>query len=173
MSNAKVAKLLVLSVEELKRNLHYNPDTGVFTRVASNHPKVKIGDIAGSIRNGYVVIKINVIAYNAHRLAWLYMTGAMPKEFIDHINGDRSDNRFCNLREATNAQNVQNEKTLRKNNTTGFAGVILNKRKKDKRYCAQIKINRKNVALGCFECPKEAHQAYLEAKRKFHEFCTI
>ena len=120
MSNANVAKLLVLTVEELKKNLHYNPNTGVFTWVKINSNRIKIDSAPGYVQNGYLRIAVGGKQYQAHRLAWLYMTGQMPAEFIDHINGDRTDNRFLNLRECTSQQNNENLIKPQKNNTTGF-----------------------------------------------------
>lgn len=172
MSITKVGKRKVLSVEELKENLHYNPETGIFTRIKANYGTVKIGDIAGTLTSmGYIAIRVGAIHYQAHRLAWLYMTGEMPTEFIDHIDCIKSNNRFCNLRESTNRQNAQNLKKAQKHNSTGFLGVSYDK-KRDK-FKASIYKNGKSKHLGRFDTAKEAHEAYLCAKREFHEFCTI
>ena len=112
MNLAQGKELRVLPVHILKENLFYDPFTGIFTRRISNCNKVKIGDTAGSMDgNGYILININGKSYRAHRLAWLYMTEKMPEELIDHKNGVRHDNRFCNLREATHNQNLQNQIT--------------------------------------------------------------
>ena len=172
MNLAQGKELRVLPVHILKENLFYDPFTGIFTRRISNCNKVKIGDTAGSMDgNGYILININGKSYRAHRLAWLYMTEKMPEELIDHKNGVRHDNRFCNLREATHNQNLQNQTKLPKHNTTGFLGVSFKKR--DKKYKAQIKTNGKVKSLGVFLTAEEAHEAYLKAKREKHEFCTI
>ena len=167
----KNRKLSVLSLTKLKENLHYDPETGVFTRIKGNGRNVNIGDIAGSNRSGYVLIWVNNSPYQAHRLAWLYMMGVMPIEFIDHINGDRSDNRFGNLREATHQQNRQNITKPQSNNTTGFLGVTY--KTENEKYVASIRVDKKLKHLGYFTTPEEAHQAYLIAKRKFHPFGTI
>lgn len=172
MNEAKVVKRREITQAELKENLHYNPETGVFTRKIANARRVKVGDVAGCSRyDGYVTICINSKPYFAHRLAWLYMTGADPREVIDHINGNPADNRFCNLREANNQQNIHNQTKPPKNNTTGYLGVSFSKR--DSKYIAHIKINGKAKHIGCYFTPELAYQAYLEAKRKHHEFCTI
>lgn len=172
MNNAKVVKMLTLSVDVLKENLHYNPETGIFTRIKSNNNRVKIGDVAGSLnKNGYIYIEINSIAYRANRLAWFYMTEAMPSNFIDHKNGIRHDNRFCNLRQATNKQNLQNQTKPQKGNKLGFLGVSFYK--SSGKYVAHIRINGTQKTLGYFSTPEKAHEVYLKAKRENHSFCTI
>jgi hypothetical protein len=83
----------------------------------------------------------------------------------DHISGDTLDNRKCNLRVCTTAENVRNCK-LGKGNTSGYKGVYFNKRAK--RYLAQIKLNNKKIHLGYYDTPEEAHAAYCEASKKYH-----
>jgi hypothetical protein len=92
------------------------------------------------------------------------MTGELPKEQVDHINGIKDDNRWINLRGATNGENQQNRKNQK--NKSGYRGVhpIGN------RWQTLIRVNKKLIHIGCFETPKEAHIAYLEAKAKYHEF---
>lgn len=172
MNLGKGRELLVLTQQELKENLHYDPLTGVFTRIKVNiKNQVKVGDIAGYLsKKGYVVIVINGKAYKAHRLAWLYQTGEMPNDMIDHENTIRCDNRFCNLRQATNRQNVQNQIKSSKNNKSEFLGVSLNKRG---RYISRIGVDGKKKYLGIFNTPELASAAYLEAKRIHHPFSTI
>ena len=168
----KSHNMKTLSVEELKEFLHYNPETGIFTWVKDNKNKrIRIGCVAGtiSLKKGYITIKINKVQYQAHRLAWLYMTGEMPENLIDHKNTIRSDNRFDNLREATNIQNLHNQVKPQKNNKTGFLGVSLGKGK----YRSQISIRGTVRYLGLFVTAEEAHQCYLEAKRELHPFCMI
>lgn len=172
MATSKAAKRLVLSQQELKENLHYDPLTGVFTWIKAIGCKIRVGDLAGSIEkaSGYIRIRINHKGYKAHRLAWLYVTGSMPKEFIDHINGNPSDNRFDNLRECVQSQNLQNLRKANDGSEIQLLGVTLHKCGK---YTSRICTNGKNKHLGLFATPQEAHGAYLEAKRKLHSFCTI
>ena len=159
--------------DRLKKALHYNPDTGVFIWINNNNSRVNAGMIAGSLNgSGYQIISIDAKRYYSHRLAWLYVYGELPSCQIDHINGIRTDNRIINLREATNAKNQQNLKKCRANNKIGLLGVDYFKYSK-KKYRAQIMIDSKQKCLGYFETPEEAHEAYLDAKRKFHEFCTL
>lgn len=161
-----------LTQERLKELLHYDPGTGLFTWLVCKTNATKVGDVAGSVeKKGYVVISIVNQRYKAHRLAWLYMTGKWPLDQIDHINGVKNDNRFVNFREASNIFNTQNQRRPRVNNSLGILGV--NYRDDQKRYCATICVNAKKIHLGSYKTPEEASAAYIEAKRKYHESCTI
>jgi hypothetical protein len=112
-----------LTVERLKELLHYDPETGVFTRKLLRGAK-RAGAIAGSANwKGYICIHINGRNYRAHRLAWLYVTGNWPYAQIDHVDRDKANNKFANLREATNKQNHENLDRRRKDNTSGHRGV--------------------------------------------------
>ena len=96
------------------------------------------------------------------------MTGKMPEKVIDHINGNKKDNRFSNLRDVTNQANTQNTKKARNcNKSTMLLGATLDKRRGV--YRSQIKVNGKNIYLGDFKTPELAHAAYVEAKNKYHE----
>lgn len=160
-----------LTVERLRELLHYDPDTGIFTWVERVSRRGPIGHIAGSkTMFGYCNITINFTHFMAHRLAWLYVHGEWPKHYIDHINGDRFDNRFCNLREATRSENGQN-RCLSKNSTSGFMGVT---------FCpvggnwvSHICINKKLKHLGYFDTPELAHEAYKQAKAELHTFNPV
>lgn len=154
----------------LKELLDYSPDTGFFRWKVALTNSIKIGMVAGgNHRKGYGVIVINKKAYLSHRLAWLYMTGSFPIDCLDHINRNRYDNRFINLRLATRALNTQN-RAIGKNNKTGFLGVSY--RKDSGKYRAEIDLNKKTIVLGSFLTPQEASNAYLKAKRQLHIFCT-
>lgn len=147
----------MITQSELKEVLDYNPDTGLFTWIESNGC-VKAGDIARyKHHTGYINITITGKAYQAHRLAYLYMTGNFPKNSIDHINHVKDDNRWTNLRDATSSQNKSNIKKL-KNNTSGYKGVSWDKR--DKNWRAQIKHMNKNINIGSYTTPQEASEAY-------------
>jgi hypothetical protein len=81
-----------LTAERLREVLNYNPGTGVFTWRVQTGRRAPVGAIAGCITwYGYIAIKIDCCRHLAHRLAWFYVTGAWPKDQIDHINGNRSD----------------------------------------------------------------------------------
>ncbi len=121
------------------------------------------GAVAGRYNtdgDGYRQIGINRRLYKKHRLAWLYMTGAWPRHEIDHINGDRGDNRFCNLREATASENRRNMRK-RVNNTSGYKGVSLDAERGLWR--ARITVDGKDKLLGRFRSPERARIAYIFA----------
>lgn len=157
--------------QEIKAILHYDPATGVFTWIARRRfSSVPLGGVAGTPdKNGYCVIQIGPRKHKAHRMAWLYMTGEWPAAQIDHRNGAHADNRWDNLRAATNALNTENKRKARKDNATGLLGV----HQKGGRYTAQIQVGGKKLFLGNYSTPELAHAAYLHAKRSLHSGCTI
>jgi len=162
----------MITQQELKQYLSYNKDTGIFTWINFiNKSNVKKGSIAGYVNNNeYVIIKINQLRYAAHRLAWLYVHGKMPNKYLDHINRNKQDNRIENLRECNNSQNAQNRLNALSINKSGYLGVWSNRNSKKHPYAAGIKINNKSYYLGSFSNALDAHKAYLEAKKKLHEF---
>jgi len=98
-----------LTQETLKKHLHYEPDTGIFTWILPRARWLKVGDVAGSISvRGYMRISLFNRSYLSHRLAVLYMVGHHPANIVDHKNGVFDDNRWVNLREATQGQNLLN-----------------------------------------------------------------
>jgi hypothetical protein len=106
---------------------HFDTDRierdGVFVRtIDSANGKVRVGDVAGCINEGYLRIEILNKKRRAHRLVWLWVNKQLPKDQIDHINHKRKDNSPSNLREATNTTNQRN-RTLSKNNKSGYTGV--------------------------------------------------
>lgn len=161
-----------LTAEDVRRELNYDPETGEFTRKTSFF-KTRIGEKAGSISKsaGYVVIAVCGSQYLAHRLAWLYTHGCWPPNFIDHINGVKTDNRIANLREATSGENMQNQRKARGNSKTGMLGVRHNKASGN--YVAVITVDGRVVNVGSFKTPEQAHEAYLRAKAELHNFGTI
>jgi hypothetical protein len=162
---------LPLTADRIRAILHYDPETGVFTRL-TNIRQFRAGECAGFLygRNKcYRAIKIEQRIYHAHRLAWLYVHGRWPADQIDHINGDGRDNRIANLREATNSENAQNKQRPRAGSKTGVLGVSL----KGKRFRAILNVCGRQKFLGLFDTPQEAHEAYVKAKRAAHPFCAL
>lgn len=156
----------MLTQDRLKDLLHYDPDTGVFTwRVATNR-RVRVGAVAGC-RNekGYIRIRIDGRNYRAHRLAFLYVNGTFPPADVDHIDRRPSNNRWDNLRPATRSDNNKNIR-INSNNTSGWKGVIWNKR--DRKWVAQAKLNGRFRSLGYYTTPEEASDAYEAFARKHH-----
>lgn len=160
----------ILTQERLKELLHYNPETGIFTWINPLSKIKKSGDVAGSLHHsGYIQIKISKKLYTAHRLAFLYMNGSFPYDCVDHINGKKDFNAWSNLRQATKSENHQNYRKHKSSNKLGVLGVI----ERNGKFHSCIRIFGKTKHIGVYKTPDEAHQAYLEFKRKFHSFCTI
>ena len=153
-----------LTQEHLKKVLHYNPDTGIFTWKAREGCGRRAGAIAGGRCNGYVVIGINYKHYTAHRLAFLYMCGSFPNRHVDHIDHNRSNNKFNNLRAVTQAQNNRNA-TAQKNNSSGVTGVYWAKKKR--RWLAKIGYNNKVIHLGAFKDKRLAIEARKAGEKKY------
>jgi hypothetical protein len=159
----------ILTQDYLKEILDYDELIGTF-KWKKHFFSSYIGKQAGGLNaEGYFCIKINRKTYKGHRLAWIYVNGTIEMPEIDHINGIKSDNRIINLRQCDKALNMQNKRQAQTNNQTGYLGVMKN----GKRFYAEICHQKKRHYLGNFKTPELAHQAYLEAKRKLHEFCTI
>ena len=153
-----------VTIDRLKECLNYSPITGVFTWRHTVGGNCKKGFPAGRAGTGkaagYWRINVDGREYKYHRLAWFYMTGEWPKDQIDHINGDPSDNRFSNLREATPTQNKANSGAY-KNSKSGFKGVSLDGRKR--KWISVIQINKKQTYLGQFDEIEDAILAYKKA----------
>ena len=150
-----------ITQEQLHSILDYNPGTGIFRwRASSGH--MKAGKVAGTkVKNGYLHIVINRKHYYAHRLAWMYIHGYFPEHDIDHLNGDRTDNRITNLREVSRGCNMQNA-IVRSNNKSGFPGVHWDKRYK--RWLVYISVHKKRYHIGYFDSLTEAAFARLTAE---------
>jgi hypothetical protein len=148
----------MLTAERLRELLNYDPDAGVFMwRVRGRgRPINRPAGTADSM--GYMRVQIDRRFYRAHRLAWLYMTGAWPANHIDHINGMVGDNRIDNLREVTQAENMWSRK-LSVTNSSGFKGVS----KKGNKWRAKITKDGRDYRLGYYNTAAEAHDAYIEA----------
>lgn len=156
-------KNMALTQEILKKALHYDHETGVFTWNIKISSKANIGDIAGRKHkpNDYLNIYYNGILYGAHRLAFLYMEGYLPEHMVDHKNGICDDNRWSNLRHATSMCNSQNQKKF-SNNTSGYPGVFFDKKADNWRSMITIKL--KNYHIGSHNDPLEAALARFTVK---------
>lgn len=150
------------SRHRLMELFNYDPDTGEFMRLKSTNSTTYIGEVLKGPKDRYLRIMIDNIRYKAHRLAWLYVYGEWPEDFIDHKNGLKGDNRIANLRLATFQQNIFNRNVPR-NNTTGAKGVIIERRRDQIRFVAQIRKDKKRVCLGRFKTVEEARDAYDKA----------
>lgn len=162
----------ILTAQRLREALFYDPETGVFIRRVATGARGchKVGSIAGSVNSlGYVCISLDGKKYGAHRLAWLYVHGDWPAGVIDHRNGVRNDNRLGNLRDVTQAANVQNSQVVRSDNhSSGIRGV----EKRGNSYRAKIQVGEKVIPLGSYQTAEEASRVYWDAKRRLHPGAT-
>lgn len=153
------------SVEELKERLSYDPETGIFTwRVAGKGRRR--GSVGYTRKDGYRVINIGGIPRYAHRVAWALVTGVWPENTIDHINGDRADNRFENLRDVSYQHNTHNICDPQCNNKSGLLGAYWNAQRG--KWYSTIGHDNKTKYLGLFNTPERAHAAYCKAKDELH-----
>jgi hypothetical protein len=158
-----------MTQDELKEQLHYSPNTGMFTRLKTFRA-VKKGDIAGCLdptRHGYIRIGVCGKYKDAHRLAFLYMWGYIPEEEIDHINHITSDNRWKNLRVVSHHTNGKNQRKYT-SNSSGVTGVRL---RSSGKWRARIYHKGSHIDLGTFSTFEAACSARKQAEEfyKFHE----
>ncbi len=155
------------SAEDICTLLEYDPATGQLTwkdrpRTRGWRPDLS-GPVNNTTDNGRLRVGLFGKRYLAHRIIWCMVTGAWPTHQIDHINGDPSDNRWCNLRHVTNLENCRNQKR-RANNVTGMTGVLW--RKDHQVWTAQIQANGKREHLGFFASKEEAIAARHAAEQR-------
>lgn len=157
---------MTLTLARLRGLLEYDPETGVFTAKTSRGGRPE-GAVLGSLTDrGYLTIRLEGKLYYAHRLAWFYMTGEMPKTGTDHRNLIKSDNRWSNLRQASKSQNAANSAPLK---VGRLKGVYWHKGAQ--RWAAGIRQNYQRQHLGLFDTPEAAHAAYAaKACELFGEF---
>ena len=155
-----MAKNDTITAEYLRSILDYEPETGLFRWKTTRHGRVKVGQIAGNVNpgHGYVIIEIDGKPRRAHRLAVLWMTGEWPERDVDHENLIRHDNRWGNIRPATEQQNGANRRAL-KNNACGFKGVY----RAGNRWRANIRVDYKLIHLGYSDTKEGAAKLYADA----------
>lgn len=157
------------SIQELRRLFAYDGTTGALTRRVSTARNVKAGDAVGTLMHGYLYARVEGRMQAVHRIVWAMVSGEWPQAMVDHIDGDRANNRFSNLRLADASLNGQNQRRAHRQNKTGLLGVGV----VSGAFTAQIKHDGRKVHLGRFASAEDAHAAYLEAKRRLHSGCTL
>ena len=163
-----MAKQSSLDVESLRKDIHYDPQTGQFTLLQDINNKAKKGKVIGYLSKGYVKVPYKGLRISGHRLAWALTHGVWPDKEVDHINLDRSDNRLSNLRLATRSQNAMNRKPL----SGRYCGVSLHK--PTGRYQSRITVNGITKYLGVFGTEEEAAAEYNKYAKVFHgEFARL
>lgn len=162
------------SAEVLRAKFEYEPETGAlrWKTVSPFFRKAKAGDLAGSISpQGYQKVRVGGYYYLSHRIIWKMVTGQEPEDQIDHMDNDRLNNRWDNLRPASNSQNVQNAR-LRSDNKSGIKGVCWEP--SHKAWKVYISVEGKQRVLGRFKSIDAAKQIRLAAAEKLHgEFMRV
>lgn len=160
------------TAEQFRKVLSYDESTGHFRWLVQRGP-VKAGAAAGSKLGDYLSIRVFGKTYLSHRIAVLVVTGEWPTKGmdVDHIDGNKLNNAWANLRVVDKRTNNQNLRRARTGSRSGLIGAhwdgSVNK------WLAGIRINGRNTYIGRFDTPEEAHAAYIAAKRQFHAGCTI
>jgi len=157
-----------LTISLVRQIFDYDPVNGhLFWKVGRF-----IGSQAGCNKgDGYLVISLFGRTYKAHVMAYAHHFGKWPALYIDHIDGNRSNNAIANLRDVTPAVNSQNRRDVKRQTNGGYLGVKRDMR--DGRFEAHITANGTYHYLGRFETAEAAHGAYIVAKRRLHEGCTL
>lgn len=159
------------TAEELRKLFLYDPESGILRWRVSPAYHIPVGAVAGSESHGYLNVSIALVSHPVHVIAWAVHKGEWPSGFLDHINGDRSDNKIANLRVVTQAQNTWNRK-ISKRNSSGVTGVKF--RKDAQKWVADILHNGEHQFLGYFEDFESAKQARLARERELRgEFMRI
>lgn len=166
-------KEALLTAEYVRSLFDYDKENGLLTR-RTDHPigRFKRGQVAGGVTNwGYVRVSIHNMSFMAHRITWLWVTGEWPKDTVDHIDGDRANNRWANLRDVSRRANAQNQRNAKKGNSTGLLGV--SRSQQAGKFQASIYVQGRLRHLGTFDDSRQAHEAYIAAKRLHHEGNTL
>lgn len=155
-----------LTQERLKELLDYDPETGIFTRKVRTSNFIRVGAITKKAKKdtGYLMISVDNREYRAHRLAFLFMEGYFPENDVDHIDRNRVNNKWNNLREVSRTCNLRN-KAIQRNNTSGVIGVSWHKR--ESKWRATIKTT-KHIHIGFFANLIDAAKARWEAEVKYN-----
>jgi hypothetical protein len=154
-------KIPKLTTERANHLLSYNPSSGNFTWKVSQG-KVKEGADVGTIQHGYKKATIDKEQIKLHRLAWFITYGVWPSGQIDHIDGDKLNNKISNLRDVSMSVNMQNRYAIRRKENDLPYGVTRNPKGK---FLA-------NIRIGTYDTVEEAAEAFMRAKRLIHEGCT-
>lgn len=162
-----------LTQVELHALVHYDPLSGFLTWLV-DRGRVRAGDKVKSVNaDGYLQVGIYGSRYLVHRVIWLYMTAKWPAHIIDHRDGDRRNNTWLNLREATKITNAQNLRSAHADNRFGLLGVSFIQGRKSRPYRSEIRHQGKQMQLGTFSTAELAHAAYMSKKRELHEGNTL
>lgn len=152
------------SAERLRELFSYEKESGQL-RWVTRKKGVNADMIAGAPSRGYVVVRVDRVLFLAHRIIWKLVTGEEPVDQIDHEDLNRSNNRWSNLRQASNSQNMMNA-GISSANTSGIKGVFWDA--SCNRWRVRIKLNRKNHYIGIFKEFDDAAHAMNIARERLH-----
>lgn len=156
-----------LPMDRLRKLVRLDENTGEVIRVAPGGSRARVGRPVGSLAvTGYLETKLDGVRLLVHRVAYALHNGYWPSEIVDHMNGNRVDNRPENLRLLTNRTNARNITAPHAGNASGYLGVTWSKSKN--KWQATICTNGKRQYLGAYECAKEAHEVYRQHKVAAH-----
>lgn len=158
-----------LTQTHLQTLLSYDPDTGYFTWLKTRGGG-KAGTRAGYTHHtGYRYVRVDRATVIEHRLAWFYVHGVWPNGDLDHINRVRHDNRIANLREATRAENCQNQ-PIRRSNKSGATGVYYHK--VSGKWAACINVDKKQIHLGVYDTLAQAVEVRRNAEMDYYSYAN-
>ncbi len=172
-------KASLIAISWLRDHIHYDPEVGEFRSKGGTFyfdgairrlPKAGMPLSQKLTGAGYFEVSFSVVRESAHRLAWALHYGEWPACVIDHIDGNRQNNRLSNLRDVPHSVNLQNIKGPKSNSRSGLLGAHAYR---CGRFQSSISVRGAKVRLGIFDTALEAHNAYLEAKRKYHPGNTL
>lgn len=168
---AMTKKDVRVTVDRLRELLTYQPETGILVwRV--KYGNVDAGSVAGTLSStGYLTVGIDGEKFRVHRVAWALWTGKWPVQTIDHMDGNRANNRAENLRCVSQSVNMQNIRKPTSRNTSGYLGVYWSERRGG--WMAALSVDKKKKRWGPYSTSDRAHEKYLMKKRQLHEGCTI
>jgi hypothetical protein len=163
-------------IERLKELYEYDPEAGrvrfaIDRKCGRGRVRCKAGELAGSVNKGRRLLQADGVRLFEHRVVWALCKGKWPEMEIDHINGDPLDNHIENLRDVSSSVNKQNQRKARSDSSSGFLGAHWNAQAG--KWQGRIRFSGKYKHLGFFDDPRDAHAAYVGAKRELHPGCTI
>lgn len=157
-----------ISYDRLIELVDYDCETGLFTRKKAVGRSFKGRVLGYQNNNGYIAFTLDSKKYYAHRLAWLFVHKKFPVHDVDHIDGNRTNNKIANLRDVPRSLNLENStKAKSSNKSTGLIGAYLDK--KTGKFTSRIQVNKQDKYLGYYETAQLAHEAYMSAKKQLHK----
>lgn len=161
-----------LTAAEVSSAVAFSQETGEFYWRTDGPQGRRAGAVASrKAAKGYRGLTIGGVPVLCHRLVWFITRGEWPAADVDHINGNRGDNRPENLRAGSRSFNMQNLKRAHRDSSTGLLGAYFDSRRG--KFYASIGKEGRSTFLGYADTAEAAHANYVAAKRQLHEGCTL